>query len=123
MAVTDRNVDGLVATGVLWAGSGFPTLAARLWGELVGWVLWGPMPEAWESVYHGTMWGLGSYTLPEHRSSGIAEELRQEAFRRTAVLGFQRMIGLVWVRNGKGIEHFQAANGAEVVAVMIQKEV
>lgn len=113
---TDRNARIYYATGISAVGRGDPCLVCVVDGVFAGFVYWigvgNFMDQRWNTIQ-----ALGSYTVPEFRSRGVADKLRKEARRIAIEKGYNRIFGPVHFDNKKGLEVFEKEYGAKINSV------
>lgn len=111
---TDKNIEAYLKLGYAAVARGEPCLIAIQDGFRAGFVFWIGIPNPQLDERWRTIQALGSYTVPNFRSWGIADRLRLSAREMAKKLGFERISGPVHVTNEKGIKVFEAFYGAKI---------
>lgn len=100
--ISGEDLTRMVMDSILKGQSLF---CAEVDDRVVGYCAWIVMPEA----APGTIIGLGTYVMPEHRGQKISSAMREEATEHWRSLGFDEVVGTAAVGNEAGIESAKAA--------------
>lgn len=121
MKATPKNADILVQMGMLAAPKGEPCLVAEVDGlGLVGYTLWCSLPNPLGMEFRGNiLHGLGTYVTLQHRRSGLAHLLRNEAEAQALRQGFTKIVGCAY--HSAGFQSVLARN-YRVAGTLVEKE-
>lgn len=117
---TPANADWFIALGMKGAREGHPCLVATRGGSIVSYIQWQGIETGLEMRGRPCL-TYGAFTLPEHRSTGVATALRDRALVMLREQGFATVEGPVHTSNVKGQLHF-SERGARVTALTYELE-
>lgn len=116
---SEYNRERLLELGMTWANAGFPTLHAIVDGRIVGWLIWGPQVQMFESQHPNTILALASYTVPEYRHYQIQNCLKLRAIEMARALEATRIMGPMAPANQRGIAEMEKF-GATVTLLQME---
>ena len=83
---------------------------AKVEGQLVGWIAFGPSRDQDATPQAGEIWAL--YVTPLHWSRGVGRQLWLRARERLAEQGYKRVSVWVLAENARAIKFYRAAGFA-----------
>lgn len=126
MVPDDHNVDTLIEMGMRFAEQGQACLVATVPPtengqprEIVAFVTWAEIPNPLH-LRERVITAYGTYTKPEHRSRGLAFDLRKRCAAICIANGVRRVQGPIHVANPRGVEVFKKDWNAEIVTYTME---
>lgn len=117
---TEANAVRMWEIGFAWGNQGFPTLQARYYGELAGWVVRGPAAFTFDSHAPPALSGLGQWVRPDLRGRGIGSMMQDAAFGWAERNGFSRMVGVIFPNNERRLSWALDKEGARIAALVVE---